>query len=190
MPSKNSIQTPRVCPVCGTEFRAYPSDPQKFCSISCGLRGRWLGVTAESFFWQQVEKTESCWLWRGPVHYSGYGVFLFDHRRYQAHRFSWQLAHGEIPDGLHVLHHCDVRACCRPDHLWLGTDLDNMRDRDEKGRGASHRGEKNGRAKLTDDQAREIRAARGVKGTDLARKYGVSPTRIARIRNGKEWRHL
>ncbi len=73
---------------------------------------------------------------------------------------------------------------------FLGANLDNMIDRDMKGRHVNCPGERNGRAKITDDQAREIKSAKGVMVKSLAKKYGISPTRISRIRNGKEWKHL
>ena len=78
-------------------------------------------------FWSLVEKTETCWLWRGPQIPQGYGEFC-NQKAILAHRFSWQLAHGPIPVGLYILHTCDVPLCVNPDHLWAGTQQDNIRD--------------------------------------------------------------
>src|ERR1019366_3384667 len=112
-------------------------------------------------FWLNVAKSkDGCWLWTASVDSGGYGVFDTGRR---SHRYSWELHHGPIPpsDGLIVTcvcHHCDNPRCVRPDHLFLGTQGDNMRDMAEKGRGARHAGESNPRAKLTAAIVRSIRA--------------------------------
>ena len=88
-------------------------------------------------FWQYVEREPTgCWLWTGARIHSGYGSFRLSRppRTVVAHRLSWEMDHGPIPMGLWVLHHCDVRACVRPAHLFLGTNLDNVRDCTLKGR--------------------------------------------------------
>lgn len=92
-------------------------------------------------FWARVDVKESveCWLWTAGTLPSGYGkVYVYEGvRKYRtagAHRIAWELTNGDIPSGLQVLHRCDQPACCNPAHLWLGTPLDNMRDRDRKGR--------------------------------------------------------
>lgn len=86
-------------------------------------------------FWDRVKKTESCWLWTGMVNRSGYGIFTpSKNYRRLAHRVVWVLTNGPIPDGLFVCHHCDVRNCIRPDHLFLGTQRDNIVDASRKGR--------------------------------------------------------
>lgn len=88
-------------------------------------------------FEAKINKTDSCWLWTAAKYVDGYGAFrLRDPRRQErAHRVAWQIYHGPIPSGQHVLHRCDVRECVNPEHLWLGTNLDNIRDRQRKGRG-------------------------------------------------------
>jgi len=86
-------------------------------------------------FWSKVEKTETCWLWRGP--HQKYGQVRLRRTptiRTGAHRFSWQLAFGSIPEGQLVLHRCDTPLCVRPEHLFLGTHLDNVHDKIGKGR--------------------------------------------------------
>lgn len=86
-------------------------------------------------FWSLVEKGDGCWLWQGRVLSNGYGQTDFLGSRQQgAHRVAWQLANGPIPEGLFVLHKCDVRRCVRHDHLFLGTHQANMDDRQAKGR--------------------------------------------------------
>lgn len=90
--------------------------------------------TAIARFWSKVEKTPTCWLWKGTLHSAGYGHFQTNGCRYFAHRASYVIAHGPIPPGLSVLHHCDTPDCIRPDHLFLGTQTENMRDMLDKGR--------------------------------------------------------
>lgn len=87
-------------------------------------------------FWAKVEKTPTCWEWRGAT-VTGYGHISMGGvlgKIRLAHRISWEMHNGPIPDGLHVCHRCDNPKCVRPDHLFLGTDLDNAQDRDAKGR--------------------------------------------------------
>jgi hypothetical protein len=88
-------------------------------------------------FWNKVNKVEgTCWLWTGVSSSVGYGRFCWRERATSligAHRVSWMLTYGDIPDGLFVLHKCDVKLCVNPDHLWLGTNADNIRDAADKG---------------------------------------------------------
>lgn len=129
-----------------------------------------------------------CHLWTGNRSKSGYGKFkLRDGTQARAHRIAWEIAHGPIPDGLSVLHKCDVRACVNPDHLFLGTHTDNMRDMVRKKRGLL--GEMNGRAKLTADDVLSIRQSSG-SDAQKALLYGVSESTIRHARIGRKWKHL
>jgi HNH endonuclease len=85
-------------------------------------------------FWARVRKTDACWEWTGSTRHFGHGHLNVSGRRVLAHRFSWELANGPIPPGLQINHHCDNPPCVRPDHLYLGTQADNTRDRVERGR--------------------------------------------------------
>lgn len=138
---------------------------------------------------------DACWPWTASLGGSDYGQFANRGGSTRvAHRIAYELHTGErIPRGLQVLHRCDVRLCCNPVHLFLGTQLDNIRDMDAKGRRVSApcRGEKHGRAKLTGDKVREIRSLRGVvKQRDLATRFGVSRSVIAEIMVGRIWQHV
>lgn len=88
----------------------------------------------EDRFWSKVSKGEGCWLWDGHLQPKGYGNFTVGNKTWKAHRFAWVLTFGAIADGLFVLHRCDNPTCVRPDHLFLGTNDDNMRDMVNKGR--------------------------------------------------------
>lgn len=145
----------------------------------------------EARFWPKVAKGEGCWEWRAGKFPSGYGAFCFRGRKAaRAHRVAWILTNGEIPAGLLVLHRCDNRACVRPDHLFLGTNDDNMRDMVEKGRAA--RGERNAFAKLNPDRVREIRAlgAAGVSQYAIADRFGITQALVWLVVNRKAWRHV
>ena len=85
-------------------------------------------------FWSKVKKTKDCWNWNGAKFSSGYGAFWLNGKNKSAHRVSWELTNGQIPDGKLVCHTCDISACVNPNHLFLGTWKGNMEDRDKKGR--------------------------------------------------------
>ena len=139
--------------------------------------------------WEPV--TESgCWVWTASLHRVGYGQIRHDERILRAHRVSYELHIGPIPAGMHVLHKCDNRSCVNPDHLFLGTNDDNVADMVTKGR--QSKGEKNGKARLTEDNVREIRRrlAAGEKNKDLSVEFGVSTASISKIAKRKTWGHV
>jgi hypothetical protein len=141
-------------------------------------------------FWSRVTKTDSCWLYQDIGRY-GYGLFPFKGRTFRAHCFIWEQTHGPIPHGFFVCHDCDVPACVRPDHLFLGTPAQNSADMVAKGRSA--KGSRIGISRLTERQVEEIkRQLPGRFGTQsrLARQYGVSESAISQIANGHTWRHV
>ena len=160
-------------------------------------------------FWAKVNKTENCWIWTGTVRWNGYGKIMQEAgvrssgKRKQvdilAHRFSYELIHGPIRDKkMCVCHTCDNRLCVNPDHLFLGTRLENMRDMDQKrrrayGKKVSSPGEKNPAAKLNEEKVLEIRkifSTQKIKRKELAIMFNVSEQLIGKIVTNKLWTHI
>ena len=141
------------------------------------------------------EPNSGCLLWTGAVDHSGHGVITIWDDEYEKsittspHRIAWQLHRGPIPERMLVCHKCDVPSCINPDHLWLGTNDENMADMVAKGRAAKPKGTKHPNSKLTDDDIRAIR--RSLKsGVDVAREYGISTANVSLIRSRKAWPHV
>lgn len=153
-------------------------------------------IDATERFWKFVEKTPSCWLWKGNLDKGGYGLFWDGQKTVRAHRFSWRIHRGEIPDGLLALHHCDNPPCVKPDDLFLGTHKDNAVDRDSKRRhgknyqAPSRNGELNGAAKLTSAQVlqiRELYKSGAHTHKSLAKMFGTAKSNIYLIVHRKKW---
>jgi hypothetical protein len=147
-------------------------------------------------FWAKVNVAgdDECWEWQAGCTEDGYGKL----RRtgmtaglVRAHRLSWELHHGPVPVGMHVCHACDNPPCVNPGHLFLGTPLENMRDKRAKGRHTgefAHGASSSHGAKLTAEQVREIRRlADTIAKDELGRRYGVSLRSIQRIVSGETW---
>lgn len=135
---------------------------------------------------------DDCIIFSGCKDKLGYGKMKRDRKVVYAHRYAYQQEHGEIPHGLLVCHRCDNPSCVNPKHLFLGTNLENTRDRVAKGRskGGAAGGEMNANAKLTKDQVDEIRASiiSGKNNSEIARLYNVHHATISCIRLGKTWK--
>lgn len=134
-------------------------------------------------FWAKVDTSGDCWIWTASVR-NGYGQFGTPEGIQPAHRVAWTLANGDIPDGLIVCHRCDNPPCVRPDHLFLGTQLDNVRDMIDKGRAAFR--ERHPNARLTASQAAAIRTDTR-KQKAIADDYGISQTHVSHIKRGLVW---
>lgn len=147
------------------------------------------GVFDPSKFWLLVAVGDGCWEWQGIVETTGYGLVTSSPSSIGApdrssHRASWKLTRGPIPVGICVLHHCDNRKCCRPDHLFLGTKGDNNRDTAKKGRFRPV-------SKLTAQQARVILALRGqLKIHQISAQFKISRSVIQRIWYRKAWKNV
>lgn len=150
-------------------------------------------VTTPESFWANanlVGSRDVCWEWQGNRDEKGYGRIGFAGRpRVRAHRIAYELTNGPIPAGLVVCHSCDNRACVNPQHLFVGTQAENIADREAKGRGATPPS----RAKLTDDQVRAVRAEyeRGLTTQAvLAEKYAISRGNLSKILNRRLYAHV
>lgn len=137
-------------------------------------------------FWSKVDRSGDCWLWQSSRMPNGYGRFHLGARESHpcyAHRTAWELTHGPIPKGLSVLHHCDVRACCKPSHLFLGTQADNMQDAARKGRLHVRRPK---RQVVSDAQVAEMIALRqaGLTLVAIAARYNVSKAFVSLVARG------
>jgi hypothetical protein len=146
-------------------------------------------------FWDKVNKTQTCWLWTAAKDETGRGYFNVNQKAKRVHRLSYEMHKGPIPNGLLVCHTCDVPSCVNPDHLFLGTNAENMRDMGNKKRSKFHKvkfmGTKHGMSKLTDEDVLEIRSRyRFGNGHKLAKEFGISTSVISAIVNNKIWKHL
>lgn len=184
-----------------------------------------LSESRVDLFWTRVSVADNdsdCWPWLGTLRSkeNPYGVFRSGGRRHPSHRLAWEFTFGPIPEGMSVCHRCDNPPCCNPAHLFLGTNLDNIADRHNKGRDASGlrngkytrpaatprgtrhgrhtkpqstaRGERHGFAKLSENDVRRIldAYARGIERKVIAQEFGVGYQAIWDITKGRSWTHI
>ena len=146
----------------------------------------------EERFWSKVSQPndKGCMNWLGGCWKSGYGCFQFNKIRYRAHRFSYTITKGVIPDGKIILHSCDNRKCVNPEHLSTGTSKENSTDMVNKNRQA--KGIKNGTSILTEDDVREIKIliGFGYSNRELGKIYNIAHSSIYFIRNNLQWTHI
>ena len=137
----------------------------------------------------KVEKIPEagCWVWMGATQVRGYGEILSSNRKMLAHRASYEAFVGPIPKGMYVCHACDNVYCVNPNHLFLGTQKQNLQDMAAKGR--STRGERNPQAKLTEEKVRAIRSSNST-SSELAKMYNVSVSNISSIKRKQRWTHV
>lgn len=171
------------CDKCGLDFRKAAVRANRIRNQKC--------CTPEERFREKLKRTPSgCLEFQGCKDVWGYGQTAIAHRRVQAHRMAWQLANGPIPAGKHVLHRCNNRPCCNVEHLYLGDDFDNARDRIAAGTQCF------GRPKLTEEQVKEIRrrfkrtGPKASNARELASQYGVSRQTVVFAAEGKTWRTI
>lgn len=211
-----------ICAHCGSGFMARTDallhGEGRYCSRSCARLSR-PRADPIARFWSKVDKStpDGCWLWTGDLNEKGYGFFVPAHgTKVYAHRYSYELANGPLPDGLQACHYCDNPPCVRGDHLFAGTQKQNIRDAVRKGRmavGDQHgsrkaflsrpraavvkpsnskaRGGDHGMAKLTADDVREIRRLSStVTQSQIADRYGINRSAVSMIATRKRWSHI
>lgn len=174
----------KSCKQCGSRLKL---SRLQFCSKACSNRAR--AIPERERFWVFVDKSSDCWLWTGAKDRNGYGAFARSSRvQVGAHRAVWELTYGKIPDGVQVLHRCDVPACVKPAHLWLGTHRDNHEDKRIKGR--APQGQRHGLHRVTAVQVQDIRsryATGEISQQKLADLYGLSQPSVSAILRRATW---
>ncbi len=154
--------------------------------------GLFRGLSAQERFAKSVVKTDGCWLWKASKDKNGYGIFkgaLAGVTFTKAHRFSYAMHTGDLLVNMQALHTCDNPSCVNPDHLFSGTNADNMRDKVQKGRSRAPVGEQNGHAILTERQARRIlKDPRPY--AEIAAQYHVATSTIGSIKQRYSWKHI
>lgn len=169
---KMGIGLPHPCETCGSLCKK--KSAKAFCSEICR-------------FMSHLEKTDSCWFWKGKISKSGYGVF---NSKDAAHRTAYRLFNGEIPLTMNVCHSCDVKSCVNPEHLWIGSTKENMQDMVIKDR--NPRGEEVHCSKLKNKDISEIRKLfkNNYTQSKIARLYGVTQSNIYYIVRNLSWTHI
>lgn len=136
-------------------------------------------------FWGKVDKSGVCWIWKGSKDKNGYGHIKIDGKIELAHRVAYKLAvNPSLPDEVDVCHSCDTPFCCRPEHLFEGSSLINMRDAASKGRLRSWR------QKLSPSKVTEIRQSKDIPQNALALQYGVTEGTISSVISVRTWKHV
>lgn len=146
-------------------------------------------IPLEIRFWEKVRKTVNCWIWTGSKNNKGYGRINIDRVVKLAHRVSFEMEYGKVDKKIMILHRCDNPACVNPQHLFTGTQKDNMRDMSKKKRGCN--GENAPWAKLTWELVNLTRTIYGtglISQRDLAKRIGVSQTVVHSIIHNKSWK--
>ncbi|MDO8534234.1 MAG: HNH endonuclease signature motif containing protein [Xanthobacteraceae bacterium] len=169
----------RICLGCGKKFKTRTTKiDYVVCSLSCRIK---LGIKKKS--------QSECWPWVHLQDKDGYGEFWFSGKKYRAHRVAFAIEKGGIPHGKGVLHSCDNPPCCNPDHLYIGTVVENTADMDRRGRRVVLRGEDAGGSKLTESQVKIIKKS-NLSARKLAARFGVKDQCIYKIRQGVNWTHV
>lgn len=191
---------PTVCVGCGVGFLARPATgkwpAQKYCSVPCRADAKTVPLMDK--FWPRFTRGDGCWLWAAGKTRAGYGFLAYRGQMIYAHRLSWEVHRGPIPPNTEVCHNCpggDNPGCVNPEHLFLGSHIDNMADCTAKGRRntsgiGSRRGERHPAAKMTEADVHAIRARSSERHKDIARDFGVTRPAITAILARRSWSHI
>lgn len=176
-------------PVLGKRFRPEVWAARRFCGNVCSGKSAPRSVASDPKvrFYNFVYKSESgCWEWTGSK-LNGYGTFQAATKlTVRAHRHSYEIHKGEIPEGLFICHKCDNPGCVNPDHLFAGTPQENMDDMVSKGRSTHGR---SWHQKLNQDQVRAIRKDTRL-NREIAEEYGIAQPTVSLIKNRKIWKRV
>jgi hypothetical protein len=178
---------------CGNEKDANEDSLRNGNTTSCGCERGIDSYNYKNKIKNRIEKgckidQNGCWIWLGAKHKQGYGNIAYKNKPELCHRIAWIIFNGPIPEGIKVCHKCDVTGCCNPEHLFLGTQKNNVEDGIEKGRYANRKLGKR-RNKLDWDQVQEIKklSDAGMTRKELEEKFSVGQTCIYKILNGISW---
>lgn len=149
----------------------------------------------ETRFWNKVDirSENECWNFQGGINSTGRGIFRIGKNNIHAHRVAWMFTYGDIPENMQICHHCDNGKCVNPKHLFLGTQLDNMRDMIKKGRKVTRVGEDDPKSKLTEKEVLQIRRLwkqRFYSQFKIADQFSVSRSTIQAIVEKRIWKHI
>ena len=192
-----SYPMPQSITLCSIHGCGKPRATRGYCSAHYSLWRRhgdpqW--NSPRQRFERRIDRSaEGCWEWTGSCCTAGYGILSVDNRPRLAHRLAYEFYREMIPTGMQVLHTCDNRRCVNPDHLYLGTHDDNMRDKVRRNRCSSLKGTESPTAVLSEDQVCAIRAeyaACGVSQRVLAARFGVTQSTVSAIIRKVRWKHL
>lgn len=187
-----------IC-VCGKTHRVSGVSLRQGRIQSCGCLSRENArrtkitqpVPLQQRFDKYALKRDGCWIWAGMRNALGYGVIRYSGKRSFAHRLSFELYKGQIPEGMYVCHKCDNPSCVNPDHLFIGSPKDNMDDMRAKGRENYVKGEQNSNAKLVQEQVIEIRNLYGsLSASKTAKLFSISKKSVLNIWNRHTWAHI
>lgn len=185
----------RTCQHCGAALVVTLAEVRrgrgKYCSQACYRHPSAL-IAGNFWDWVDGSDPDGCWPWTRGRMSTGHGTLRNGKTTMLAHRFAWELTFGPIPEGLVICHTCDNPPCCRPDHLALGTQVDNIVDMVTKRRDRHPRGVDQGSAKVTDDAVREIRRLRTAGSTliAIAQQFNVGTSTVHRIASRASWTHV
>lgn len=141
---------------------------------------------------ERIIKQDGCWGWKGSKNRHGYGEIKVNRIHMNASRAAWIAYKSEIPENMYVLHTCDNRACCNPEHLWLGTAKDNMQDMIKKGRNKNLKGSACPWATINEDIVLDIldMLKKNINTREIAKKYNIKLSMISDIKTGHRWTHV
>lgn len=198
MTYKRKRNAQRICQYCKKEFMAFQSDVNKgkgkYCSISCGVafRNKSKAISSQQVFFKNISHEsheKGCWIYTVGTRY---GKIKIGKKHSSAHRYSYEIHYGKIFDEKVICHTCDIKLCVNPEHLFIGTQKDNIQDMLSKERDNRPKGSRNHFSKVTEEQVIGIKELlkKGFGVKEVSEIYKVAYSLIAQIKYGKSWKHI